>query len=173
MSLPTIGNNKWCCLIAGVIRNCLLIQTQFYQSLYRGNPLGSCFLFRKGPVTSLDFWVNSPIFWTLVFPDGYQHWWITVPRKQLITISLPTIPDMIHHFQVMFHLNNGPSSCSLWLPDRHGIWIKGISHLLHFTAWIIIYHQKGPINKTISIWSLHHDVHIANIPITNLGLWGL
>ena len=53
MWLPLLGNDKQCRLIAGVIRDSLLIQTQLYRSLYRGNPLGSCFLFRKGPVTGL------------------------------------------------------------------------------------------------------------------------
>ena len=43
-----LGNNKQCRLIAGVIRDCLLIQTQFHQALYRGNPPGSCVFFRKG-----------------------------------------------------------------------------------------------------------------------------
>jgi hypothetical protein len=48
MWLPTIGNDKRCRLIAGVIRDSLLILTEFHQALYRGNPSGSCFLFRKG-----------------------------------------------------------------------------------------------------------------------------
>ena len=51
MSLPTIGNDKRCRLIAGVIRDCLLFQTQLYRSLYRGKASRSCFLIRKGPVT--------------------------------------------------------------------------------------------------------------------------
>jgi len=55
MWLPLLGNDERCRLIAVVIRDSLLIQTQLYRSLYRGNPLGPCFLFRKGPVTSLDY----------------------------------------------------------------------------------------------------------------------
>ena len=31
------------------------------------------------------------------------------------------IPDAIQHFQVMFHLNNCPTSRSLWPPDGGSI----------------------------------------------------
>ena len=54
MWLPLLGNEQRCRLIAILIRDSLLIQTQLYRSLYRGNPLGSCFLFRKGSVTGLS-----------------------------------------------------------------------------------------------------------------------